>query len=107
MLVPREHEMHPCPLQTFDRVPCVVHDVALATGAGHRQQMMVEHEDLEPALGRELLLDPAIASTADLTVVEVGLGRVDRDDRDRPLAQHRFRPPNSASKCTYPTLRES
>ena len=35
------------------------------------------------------LLDPGVAAAADLAVVEVGLRRVDRDDRDAALAQHR------------------
>ena len=43
-------------------------------------------EDPQPRVGRELLLDPAVAAAADLAVVEVGLGRVDGDDRDRPDA---------------------
>ncbi len=49
----------------------------------------MEHEDPEVGrLGGELLLDPAVAATADLSVVEVGLRRVDGDDRDPALAQH-------------------
>ena len=70
--------------------PGVVDDVALAPGARHRQQVVVEHEDLElRRLRGELLLDPAVATASDLTVVEVGLGRVDRDDGDAVLAEHR------------------
>ena len=70
--------------------PGVVHDVALAAGAGHGQQMMVEDEDLQIGrLGGELALDPGVAAAPDLAMIEVGLGRVDRDDRDAALAQHR------------------
>ena len=50
---------------------------------------MGNHED--PQVGRlrcELPLDPAVAAAADLAVVEVGLGRVDRHDGDAALAQH-------------------
>ena len=47
-------------------------------------------EDAQPRLApRELLLDPAVAAAADLAVVEVGLGRVDRDDGGRADAEHR------------------
>ena len=42
-----------------------------------------------PAVVGELLLDPAIAAAADLAVVEVGLGRVDGDDRHAADPQHR------------------
>jgi hypothetical protein len=34
------------------------------------------------------------------SVVEIGLARVDRDDRDWPLAEHRFRLPNISSEWT-------
>ena len=43
----------------------------------------------EPGRGRELLLDPRVAAAADLAVVEVGLGRVDRDHGDAVVAEHR------------------
>ena len=48
------------------------------------QQVMVENEDPQLVrLGfRELLLDPAVAAATNLAVVEVRLGRVDRDHRD-------------------------
>ena len=50
----------------------------------------MEHEDPQlRGLRGELLLDPRVAAAADLAVVEVGLGRVDGDDRDAVLAQHR------------------
>ncbi len=51
--------------------------------------MVVQHE--HPQLGRsrrELLLDPPVSSAADLTVVEVGLGRVDGDDGGAALSEH-------------------
>ncbi len=50
--------------------------------------MMVKDEDLE-VVGSdcELLFDPAISPAPDLAVVEVGLGRVDRDDRDPAASQ--------------------
>ncbi len=50
----------------------------------------MEHEDAQVGrLLRELLLDPRVAAAADLAVVEVGLRRVDRDDRHAAGAQHR------------------
>ncbi len=57
---------------------------------------------MRSAAGRpELLLDPAVAPTADLAVVEVGLGRVDRDDGDAAaLRRTELRSPKSSSKCT-------
>jgi hypothetical protein len=67
-----------------------VDDVALAAGARDRQQVVVQHEDAQLGrLGRELLLDPAVAPAADLAVVEVGLGRVDRHDGRAALPQDR------------------
>src|SRR5206468_10519303 len=85
-----EHESYARPLQALDRVTCVVHDVPFASGARHREQVMVEDEDLE--VGRllyELFLDPAVATAPDLAVVEVRLARVDGDDRDAGLPQDR------------------
>jgi hypothetical protein len=42
---------------------------------------MVEDEDPEVGRGRELLLNPRVAAAADVPVVEVGLARVDCDNR--------------------------
>ena len=50
MLVAGEDEVDARALQALDRVAGVVDDVPLAAGAGHRQQVVVEHEDLQ--LGR-------------------------------------------------------
>ena len=90
--MPREDEIHARPLQALDRVSGVVDHVPLAAGAGHRQQMVMKHED--PQLGRrgKLLLDPAVAAMADLAVIEVGLGRIDSHDGHAPLPQHRVAP---------------
>ena len=50
-------------------------------------------QDEDPQLVRarlgELLLDPAVAPSADLAVVEIRLGRVDGDDGHSRAAQHR------------------
>ena len=89
MLVPGEHEIDARPLEALERVAGIVDDVPLTAGARHRQQMVVDDEDAQVGGVRELLLDPAVAAAADLPVVEVGLGRVDRDERDAVLAQHR------------------
>jgi hypothetical protein len=51
--------------------------------------VVVQHEDAQVGRVGELLLDPVVAAAADLPVVEVGLGRVDGDDRDAVLAQRR------------------
>ena len=72
--------------------PGVVHHVALATGARHRQQMVVQHEDAQERLVRaEALLDPLVAAAADQPVVEVGLGGVHGEDRH--AVQVQLRPP--------------
>ena len=89
--MPGEHEIDACALQAFNAVPRVVDDIALAPRARHRQQMVVEHEDPQAlgVRGGELLLDPAISSATDLAVVEVGLGRVDGNDRHAVVPEHR------------------
>jgi hypothetical protein len=52
--------------------------------------MVVEDEDLHVRrLRRELLLDPAVPPAADLAVIEIGLTRVDGDDRHRPFLENR------------------
>ena len=90
VLVAREHEVHAGALQALDRVARVVDDVALAARAGDRQQMVMQHEDAQLGrLGGELLLDPAVAATADLPVIEVGLRRVDGHHGHAALAEHR------------------
>ena len=76
-------------LQTLERVAGVVDDVPLAAGSGDRKQMVVQNEDPQVRRSRECLLDQAVAAASDLAVVEVGLGRVDRDDRRRPDVEHR------------------
>ena len=57
-------------------------------GTGSRWWWQTKTRSGRLALG-ELLLDPAVAAAADLAVVEIGLGRVDRDDGRRADAQHR------------------
>ena len=75
-------------LQALERVAGVVHDVALASRAGHRQEVVVQHEDAQEGLvGAEALLDPLVAAAADQPVVEVGLGGIDRQDRDAVQVQ--------------------
>ena len=58
MLVAAEDEVDARALQALDRVAGVVDDVALAAGAGDRQQVMVQDEDTQVGRVRELLLDP-------------------------------------------------
>ena len=50
VLVAREHEVDARALQALERVAGVVDDVALAAGARHRQQVVVQDEDR--AVGR-------------------------------------------------------
>ncbi len=88
--MPGEDEVDAGALEALDRVAGVVDHVPLAAGARHRQQMVVADEDPQPGVAlRELLLDPAVAAAPDLAVVEVGLGRVDRDDGRRADPQDR------------------
>ncbi len=88
MLVPGEHEVDTGTLQALERVARIVDDVPLPSRARNRKQMVVEHEDAEIRRLCELLLDPAVAPAADLTVVEVRLARVDRDDRHTADPKH-------------------
>ena len=98
---PAEDEVDARALEALERVARVVDDVPLAARARHRQQVVVEDEDAQVGLGRELLLDPPVAAAADLPVVEVGLGRVDGDDRaSSPTRSTEFRSPKSSSKWT-------
>jgi hypothetical protein len=84
-----QHEPDAGPLEAFDRIPRVVDDVALTPGAGDRKQVVVEDEDLEVRrLGGELLLDPHVATSPDLPVVEIRLTRVHGDDGDGPLPEN-------------------
>src|SRR5207342_3358216 len=90
VLVPRQDEVHVRSQQALDRVAGVVDDVPLASRTRYGKQVVVKDEDPEDArLGGELGLDPRVAAAADLPVVEVGLGRVDGDDRDTFLAENR------------------
>ena len=87
MLVPGKDHLDTRPLEAFERVAGVVDNVPLTAGSGNREQVMVEDEDPQVGLVRELLLDPAVTPPADLSVVEVGLGRVDCDHRHGADAQ--------------------
>ena len=88
VLVTGENELHAGPQQALDHVSRVVDDVSLPPGAGYGQEMVMQHEDPQVCgLSCELALDPRVAAAADLAVVEIGLGRVDRDDRHPALAQ--------------------
>src|SRR6476659_4417598 len=90
VLVTRQDEPHAGALEALDRVARVVDDVPLPAGPGYGQQVVVQDEDLQVRRVRgELLLHPAIAPAPELAVVEIGLARVDRDDRHGALAPHR------------------
>ena len=83
-----QDEVDFCALEGLERVAGVVDDVAFAAGSRDRQQMVVQDEDAQVRRSRECLLDQAVAPAADLAVVEVGLARVDRDDRRRTDVEH-------------------
>ncbi len=89
VLVTTEDEVDLRALQALDRVTGVVDDVPFASCARYGQEVVVHDEDAQLGRGLELLLDPPIAPAPDLSMVEVGLGRVDADDRHVVLAQHR------------------
>jgi hypothetical protein len=87
MLVAGEHELHARPQQAFDHVTGVVDDVS-PSRSRVREEMVVQHEDPQVCgLSCELALDPRVAATADLPVVEIGLRRIDRDDGHSTLAE--------------------
>src|ERR687895_791025 len=66
VLVAGQHQVHVGALQALERVTRVVHHVALASSAGHRQQVVVQHEDAQEGLVRpEALLDPLVPPAAD------------------------------------------
>src|SRR5207237_3857169 len=73
VLVARENEVDAGALQAFDRVARVVDDVALAPCTGDGQQVVVADEHAQVGGRREAVLDPAIAPTSDLAVIEIGL----------------------------------
>ena len=99
VLVAGEHEVDADVLEHLERVAGVVDDVPLPARPRHRQQVVVEDEDAEVGVLGELLLDPLVAAAADDAVVEVGLGRVDRDDGDAVHVHGTWlRSPNSSSK---------
>jgi len=56
-----------------EHVSCIEDLISLATRAGNRHQVVVADEDAQVGRRREALLDPAVAPTADLAVIEVGL----------------------------------
>ena len=68
--------------QQREHVAGVEHLVALAAGARDRHQVVVADEDAQVGVAGEALLDPAVVLAPDLALVEVGLRRVDRDERD-------------------------
>ena len=82
MLVAGERKPDARADQQLEEIAGVVHDVALTTRAGDRQQVMVLHVDLELRGIGELLDQPPVPLAADLPVVEVGLGGVGSDDDD-------------------------
>ncbi len=47
----------------------------------------MDDEDTQVGRFGELVFDPPVTAAADLAVVEIRLGRVDRDDRDAVQAQ--------------------
>ena len=79
MLVPREHEIDLRALECLERVAGVIDHVPLAPGTWNGQQVVMEDEDPEVRRVGELLRDPAVTAPADVPVVEVRLGGVDRD----------------------------
>jgi hypothetical protein len=88
VLVAGEDEVHAGALEALDRVARVVDDVPLTPRTGDGQQMVVADEDPQVGGSFEALLDPGVAAAADLAVVEIGLGRVDRHHSDAADARH-------------------
>src|SRR5688572_31513107 len=82
MLVARQDEVDIEPRELGEHVSRVGDDVALTAGPRDRYEMVMDREDLDILRLVQLLSYPRIAFLADVSFVEVGLGRVDTDDRD-------------------------
>ena len=81
VLVAAEHDVHAHVGQHAQHVAGVEHDVALAAGAGDRDQVVVHGDDLEALdVVDELVGHPLVALAADAAGIKVGLGRVQPDD---------------------------
>ena len=61
----------PADAQDLERIARVPDLVAIATGSGNRDQVVVHYEDLQRRFAGEGVEDPAIELAADLTVVEI------------------------------------
>ena len=76
-----EHQIHAVVGKHAQQVPRIVDDVALATSARYRHEVMVHGHDLELGwIQRKALLEPEVKVAADSAGVEVGLAGVQSDD---------------------------
>jgi hypothetical protein len=90
VLVAREHDVRTGVDEHLEHVAGVHHRAPLTAGPGDRDQVVVEHEDLQLRGLRELLADPAVVASTDHPLVQIGLARVGADDPhagdvDRPV----------------------
>jgi hypothetical protein len=71
-LWPGQDHVDPRVDQDLEEIAGVHHRGPLPARPGDRQQVVVQHEDVERRGGAELLLDPRVVDAADLALVEVG-----------------------------------
>ena len=101
VLVAGQHQVDVRALEALERVAGVVHDVALAPGARHGQQVVVQHEDPQEGLVLpEVLLDPLVAATADRPLSRSGSVESTARIETPFMCSSDLRSPNSSSKCT-------
>ena len=80
VLVAGEHDLHAGVDEHLEQVAGIHHGASLATRAGDRQQVMVQHEHLQLRGLLELTADPVVVHATDLALVQIRLARVDPDD---------------------------
>lgn len=99
--VARQDEINAALAQQREDIAGVEHLVALAAGAGDGNEVVVTNEDAQVGLGVESVFYPAVVFAADLSLVEIRLRGVHRDERHvRPNAlesKARIVAPNASS----------
>src|SRR5437867_439652 len=68
--------------QHLEEVAGIHHGGTLPARAGDRHEVMVQDEDLQRRGSGELVADPVVVDPPHLTLVQIGLARVDADDPD-------------------------
>ncbi len=82
-----EDEVDAALAEQREHVAGIQHLVSLAASAWDRHQVVVADEHAQASVSRETFLDPAVMLASYLAFVEVGLRRVNRDERQLALRQ--------------------